>query len=421
MSEFSELIKNFEKTRDYVRDFFIYGFKVRNDFTGKSSRTYDDQKRRIESWLDGYMKYENAKHGKQISINLDSGHIYSNPLYRAYYSKSFTDNDIKLHFFIMDILAEGGKFSVNEIVSSIDKRYGELFEIQTVRNKLKEYIDEGILIRENNGKVMYVRLSEDTLESFMNYNGIEDALSFFSCTSEFGEIGDSILKSCGKENNIFLIKHNYISHTLEDIILLPILDAINSKHYISFRTASTKKNNTNNIPKVIEKAVPMQIVSSVQTGRRFLIAYYENTMRFFSFRLDQIKQVNIGGYCEEYDEIAERYNRNKEKAFGISFGNLKDMRVSPLKIVFEIDEKNEYYVAERIIREKRNGIFEKKGENIFVLTLDISDPNEAMHWLKTFIGRIKSIEGGTSFVRKRFEEDIEKMYCMYGGQNDNIQ
>ncbi len=45
MSGFSELIKNFDKTRDYIRDFFIYGFKVRNDFDRKSLRTYDDEKR----------------------------------------------------------------------------------------------------------------------------------------------------------------------------------------------------------------------------------------------------------------------------------------------------------------------------------------------------------------------------------------
>ncbi len=32
MSDFHELIKSFPKTREYVRDFFVYGFKSRNDF-----------------------------------------------------------------------------------------------------------------------------------------------------------------------------------------------------------------------------------------------------------------------------------------------------------------------------------------------------------------------------------------------------
>lgn len=52
---YSELIKNFEKIRDYMREFYIYGFKSREDYTKKSARSYDDERRRIESWLGGYI------------------------------------------------------------------------------------------------------------------------------------------------------------------------------------------------------------------------------------------------------------------------------------------------------------------------------------------------------------------------------
>ena len=76
MSGFSELIKNFDKTRDYVRDFFIYGFKMRNDFERKSSRTYDDEKRRVESWLGNYVRYDDSQRGRQMSITVDSGFIF---------------------------------------------------------------------------------------------------------------------------------------------------------------------------------------------------------------------------------------------------------------------------------------------------------------------------------------------------------
>ena len=38
MSEFQELIKNFDKIRDYMRQFYVYGFKVRSDFDAKSAR-----------------------------------------------------------------------------------------------------------------------------------------------------------------------------------------------------------------------------------------------------------------------------------------------------------------------------------------------------------------------------------------------
>ena len=220
MSGFSELIKNFDKTRDYERDFFIYGFKVRNDFDRKSSRTYDDEKRRVESWLQDYLRYDNTVRGKHIAISVDSGLISENPLYKAYYSKSFTDNDIKLHFLIIDILFGGESLTLKEIVSRLDEVFGEIFEEQTVRNKLKEYVEEGILISEKKGKTAYFRLSDDRIKAFLDeYDGLSDAVKFFSATQEFGIIGDSIMKAESIENDLFLMKHNYIVHTLEDIVL----------------------------------------------------------------------------------------------------------------------------------------------------------------------------------------------------------
>ncbi|MCM1314767.1 MAG: hypothetical protein NC244_05295 [Alistipes senegalensis] len=181
MGSFSELVKNFDKTRNYIRDFFIYGFKVRSDFERKSSRTYDDEKRRIESWLSDYIKHDNSERGKQVSISLDSGSISENPLYNAYYSKSFTANDIKLHFFIIDVLSDGTSMTVNEITDKIYELYNELFETQTIRIKLREYAEEGIIIIRKKGKIYYYSLIPDRTDEFLkNYQGLADAVKFLT-------------------------------------------------------------------------------------------------------------------------------------------------------------------------------------------------------------------------------------------------
>ena len=36
---YNELIKNFNIIRDYVRDFYVYGFDSREDYNRKSKRT----------------------------------------------------------------------------------------------------------------------------------------------------------------------------------------------------------------------------------------------------------------------------------------------------------------------------------------------------------------------------------------------
>ena len=108
MSEFQELIKKFGKSRDYVRDFFVYGFKSRQDFTSdkKSARTYDDERRRITSWLGKYVEEETAESEgsrvKNISLQMDSNLLDENPLFAVWKTKSFTDNDVMLHFCIFD-------------------------------------------------------------------------------------------------------------------------------------------------------------------------------------------------------------------------------------------------------------------------------------------------------------------------------
>ena len=420
MSGFSELINNFEKTRDYVRDFFIYGFKVRNDFDRKSRRTYDDEKRRVQSWLGDYLRYDSSVRGKQISISVDSGRISENPLYKAYRSKSFTDNDIKLHFLIVDILCDNESLSIREIAARLDEQFGEIFEEQTIRNKLKEYVEEGIIVTEKKGKTSCFSLSPDRADELLSeYEGLSDAVKFFSETQEFGIVGNSILASAGLSNDLFVMKHNYIVHTLEDIIIPPIITAIREKRCISCHIFSLRSNAFSDN----EKIVPVQLLSSVQTGRRYLIGYSPLYGRFNSFRLDTIKSVTVGDVCENFDDIMEMYQRNYKKSFGVSFGSGHDDRNSePLKITLCIDEEKEKYILERLEREKRNGIITRTGNNLYTLTIDCFDPNEPMQWIKTFIGRIKAVEGGNETVRNIFHSDIRRMAQIYGGEeNEHIQ
>ena len=104
---FNELIKNFDNIRQLMRDFYVFGFKSRADFTDKSARSYDNERRRIESWLGEYMYFRQNAGGKNCFISVDSRKIRHNPFYKALKAKSFTANDIMLHFFLLDILQPG--------------------------------------------------------------------------------------------------------------------------------------------------------------------------------------------------------------------------------------------------------------------------------------------------------------------------
>ena len=407
MAGFSELIKNFDKTRDYIRDFFIYGCKVRSDFDRKSVRTYGDEKRRVESWMGDYMRYDDSVRGRSVSISVDSGHIPENPLYNAFYSKSFTDNDIKLHFFIIDILSYGKSLTLREITDTLNNDYTQLFDEQTVRNKLKEYTEEGLVLSEKQGKTLYYTLSADTVDGYArDFKGLDDAVMFFSEVQPFGIIGNSIMKSLGLRNDLFFIKHNYMIHALEDILLPDILTSIDEKRELTIRTFRSKET---------LKAVPMQVLVSVQTGRRYAAVWVPKFHSFTSVRLDRIKAVKKGTVCKEYEALQKDYENAVSHCFGVSFELKEKNTAAPMKICFYADEKNEAFIIDRLYREKRCCTIEKTGENLYTLTADVLDPNEIMHWAKTFIGRIVSIEGGSEEIVSRFYDDVERMNKMYGG------
>ena len=145
MSEFKELVKSFAKSREYVRDFFVYGFKTREDFNRKSTRTYDNERRRIECWLQGFVKQDYTKKGKNISLAIDSNLLDTNPLFRVWKTKSFTDNDLILHFTLLDYLAQNPCCSAEMLTDALNLKYNLLFDAQTVRRKCNAYVKEGIL------------------------------------------------------------------------------------------------------------------------------------------------------------------------------------------------------------------------------------------------------------------------------------
>ena len=141
---YSELIKKFDKIRAYMRDFYVYGFKSRVEYDLKSARSYDDERRRIESWLGDHMRFAKTAEGKNVFLSVDSRIHRRNPFYKAWKAKSFTDGDITLHFILFDILHTSEvKLTLSELVEEVDRYLSVTesdmtFDESTVRKKLKE-------------------------------------------------------------------------------------------------------------------------------------------------------------------------------------------------------------------------------------------------------------------------------------------
>lgn len=408
MSEFKELIKSFSKSREYVRDFFVYGFKTREEFKDKSPRTYDNERRRIESWLSKFIKRDYTNHGKNISLAIDSNLLDTNPLYNVWKTKSFTDNDIMLHFFLLDCLSETEGKTAEELTDDILNDYGVLFEAQMIRRKCNEYEKEGLLHKGKRGReVMYYK-NPSFMKTLSKYPALSDALKFYQLSAPMGFLGNSILDNISEENKLFRVKHSFFVHTLEDEILLSILTAIQGKQRIGLRIKSSKNGRTQ-----VTNAIPLQIFISTRTGRRYLCLYYDQSKRFFCIRLDYIKDVKRMENFSDFDLILEKLNRNRNKAWGVSFQNEERVHIQHVKLTLSINEETEQYILDRLQREGKNGTITKIAENVFTYEKCIFDATEMAPWIRSFTGRIIDIEAEHSNLKARISHDLEAMYQMY--------
>ena len=77
---------------------------------------------------------------------------------------------------------------------------------------------------------------------------------------------------------------------------------------------------------------------------------------------------------------------------------------------------DEWFIADRLKREKRHGVVEQIDDETWKFTADVYDASEMMPWLRTFIGRIVKLECSNENVTRLFREDLEKMRCLYGGE-----
>ena len=403
---YSELIKNFSKIRDYMKEFYIYGFKTREEFDEKSARSYDNERRRIESYLGEYVCFRQTQAGKNVYISMDGTENTHNPLYKAFKSKSFTDKDITLHFIILDILADGKYYTLKELLKNIDNDYlynfqePMCFDESTLRKKLKEYIQLGIIESKKEGRQVLYKIVEDELD----ISEYKEAIRFFSEENMLGVVGSYLEDKMEQEKEYLSFKNHYIMNAYDTEIIEKILQGIYERRQLMIANQSRRN-------KVMSewKVVPLKLYVSTQGGRNYLICsnMYGKQM---SFRIDYIKSVQLGEIIENYDSYLRDYQNRVKHMWGVVCDKGKNYEHIEIDINVE---QGEDYIVKRLSREKRCGNIEKIDDNTYRFTADVYDSNEMITWIRTFIGRIKKIKCDNSEVVNQLKFDIVKMAKWY--------
>lgn len=281
--------------------------------------------------------------------------------------------------------------------------------------------------------------SDSLAESELEFeNAFYSAIDFYSKYYPLGIIG-SIIKGRldrigARDNSAFRFRHEYFMQALNDFNLIDLLYVIENNRWceIKYRHGTAQFSST-----LLCK--PIEIRTSSTTGREFLIFYNPVKRSCTNLRLEFIEEIIA------YDEsdvlkALERINSSEqitvstvvadiERAYaalkymwGVSFsekqeGNvIEPIQTKDVKITIAYDEKNEYYIKNRLLRESRSnteqiGVSVHPEKGLITFGARVSDPQEMRPWMRSLYSRIRNVEG---IETENFSllEDIEK--CING-------
>lgn len=377
MSKYQELVKSFDNIRKISQDFFIYGYNGRGDFPFISDRMYDNELRRIKSYLKNYVITTQTKEKKTISISSNTIYDTINPLFELFSGKSFTSKDCFLHFVLLDILSNYKTKSLNEIYDEILDNYDPIdLDIMTVRNKLHEYIDLGIImLSKENNKNLYTLQNQIIID-----DKLIETLIFFQNIVPLGYILNPITSN---KKSSYIYKQVFFSNVLDDEYVLILLNAIENKQPILIKQRGRKNN-------VIVKGMPIGIYQNMITGRRYLKVMKKGNSVFV--RIDKIEEVSY------LDTEYTLFEENNKKEY--------------IKVLIHIDD-NEMFIVDRIYREINEENITKIDENTYQFTLYYSNLFDSIPYVRSYFGRILKLESNNKQVLTKLERDLFSTISLY--------
>ena len=206
-----ELIQSFNNVRDYIRSFFIYGYKSRLDFAKYvKDRTYGAYLHKIDNWLSTFsVEAKNSNKESIHYIQVDSHEIDSNPFYETLKTRIFKDIQITAHFYIIDALKKNPHgLSLDELHAKFEAEYVyddndfmPNINDDQFRYLLNDYEKLGI-IKSSNGKPKIYMLNDDIEIT----PSMLTAIQFFSETDDRNALQRALLAFSDYKKSVIYVK-----------------------------------------------------------------------------------------------------------------------------------------------------------------------------------------------------------------------
>lgn len=416
--------KKLEGVRVFVRDLFINGFRNRdglNELADNKTRAADENRQIIASILREYYKFE-KKEGERYFIAIDTRKNRHNPIHNIWKTKTFSGSDIMMHFYILDYLSQS-----------------EGSNIEVTRERIFEYL-QGVVSYDENGEDLLfekidgteLSISDNLTESklydmltamselgiikrYRGSNGYNyskgdvfdvnsDMLDFASEVMPVSTIGSYLLDRQTPGTSMFAFKHNMISQVVDDEVMYTLFEAIVKRREVNIDVYSRRTKEYTN-----QTVTPFFIMRNVQTGRQYVACWSDFTRTFKPLRLDYIRLTrnSIGHIVDDYDDKKAECRELYSHSWGVNLFNT-DQPPKKVSFTIQVNEKTQY-IANRLIREKRNGNVEELGDWKYKFSMNLYDPVEILPWITTFYGCIVELEIDDEEAMQKLKKNFKRM------------
>ena len=208
-------------------------------------------------------------------------------------------------------------------------------------------------------------------ETYTNLNtlSLHDALPisgtvihYFSEIAPCGILGSYLLEEWQLQHvllettkeipNRIRFKHHDIASTVDMDVMYSLLCAIKERRTIYFTNIGT-------VSDKVHVCLPLRIRVSVQTGRQHLMGWCYQSRSIRSYRIANIREVRLGEARTDWQQYQGYYQQMRQYLWGVSCSKYRlgdndksDLETIRFVVVYGVEE---YYIRERMMREKRIG------------------------------------------------------------------
>jgi predicted DNA-binding transcriptional regulator YafY len=419
-------IKDYEKIRPILREFFLYGCFSRDDFAMSKicARKYDNELRIIRNTLPPEtMEEAIVDKKKYVRLMYDMFRMKGNFLHSTFRIKELDTRGVALFLHVLQCLALYPGMKRTEIYDQLPVTV----DYATLFRHLQSFCKMGILQEKRIKNTSYYYIS-DPFENFTqtDFLTLYEGVLYFANVLPLSIPGYTLLDamrayayskgwSIGPDNIPFQFKNLHMQRVLDEEEMWFLLQAIHQRSIVSFEYCRSHRiGEAQKIDWItVEHIAPIKILSDDFYGRRTLIgALLDDHHKIRSFRLERIRKLKCSGSLAESEDYTQNYARYIHHSWCFS-GREKASPLIMVELKFHLNPENEAAILQRVRREGRHGAFKKIGEYCWLYQIQVKDSREMKPWIRSFTGYVEVMPSDQHHLRSDMQAEQKELSAYY--------